>query len=95
MMKILITGGGGQLATALFRKLNEDFHVLSYSKETLDVCNLQLVRHRFAADQPRYIFHCAAYTAVDECEKQPNKAFLVNTLGALNVAWATREVGAG
>jgi dTDP-4-dehydrorhamnose reductase len=42
---------------------------------------------------PHYVFHSAAYTAVDQCEEDTVKAFQVNSIGALNVAKACKKVG--
>jgi dTDP-4-dehydrorhamnose reductase len=44
--------------------------------------------------QPSHIVNCAAYTDVDNAEKEPQKAFAVNAEGAANVAIVARECGA-
>jgi dTDP-4-dehydrorhamnose reductase len=40
------------------------------------------------------VIHCAAMTNVDECERNPEKAFAVNGLGTENLAMAARQAGA-
>jgi dTDP-4-dehydrorhamnose reductase len=53
------------------------------------------VRRAFRERRPRFVLHCAAWTDVDGCEKDPAKAFLVNGTGSANVAIAAQECGAG
>jgi dTDP-4-dehydrorhamnose reductase len=43
--------------------------------------------------QPDVVIHAAAFTAVDECERQPELAFRVNSEGTRHVAWAARQAG--
>lgn len=44
--------------------------------------------------QPDVIIHCAAYTNVNQAEKEPNQAFLINSYGTRNVAFASEQIGA-
>jgi dTDP-4-dehydrorhamnose reductase len=44
--------------------------------------------------RPDVIVHCGAWTAVDSCEGDPDRAFSVNALGTRHVAEAARIVGA-
>ena len=43
---------------------------------------------------PSWSFHAAAWTAVDACESDPDRAFAVNALGARHVAEAAAAAGA-
>jgi dTDP-4-dehydrorhamnose reductase len=44
--------------------------------------------------RPHAIVNCAAWTAVDACESDPDRAFASNALAVRNVAEAARRVGA-
>jgi dTDP-4-dehydrorhamnose reductase len=44
--------------------------------------------------RPHVIVHAAAFTAVDDCERDPDRAFRINALGTRHVAEAARRVGA-
>ena len=44
--------------------------------------------------RPHIIIHCAAYTKVDDAEKEQDLAYLINAIGARNVAVASQLVGA-
>ncbi|WP_270312664.1 dTDP-4-dehydrorhamnose reductase [Ligilactobacillus agilis] len=69
-MKILITGGNGQLGQELQHLLTErgitDFDAADVEK--LDITDEASVESYFAANRPEIVYHCAAYTAVDKAE---------------------------
>ncbi|MFC0470037.1 dTDP-4-dehydrorhamnose reductase [Halalkalibacter kiskunsagensis] len=92
-MKVLITGGEGQLGRAIYEKMKNTSDVIKLSKEKLDITKQQTVYDVFQDVKPDYVFHTAAYTAVDQCEESKTKAFQVNSIGALNVANASKSVG--
>lgn len=59
-----------------------------------DITDRQSVR-RFTGDaRPDAVIHCAAYTDVDGCERNPDRAMLVNGEGTRHVAEAARIAGA-
>ena len=87
----LITGGSGQLARELSKRLPES---VARSREELSIADAELVRREISRSRPEVVFNCAAYNAVDRAELQPEEAVAVNAHGAANVARACREVGA-
>ncbi|MCY9806000.1 dTDP-4-dehydrorhamnose reductase [Lentilactobacillus senioris] len=95
-MEILVTGANGQLGTELCHLLDE--RGLSYtgtdSKE-LDITDPKAVNDYFKQNQPKVVYHCAAYTAVDQAEEEPGKSIdeKVNVLGTENVAKAAAKAG--
>jgi dTDP-4-dehydrorhamnose reductase len=95
-MRILVTGGRGQLATDLLTVLAGHLHheVTAPGHRDLDVADRDAVRAAFAAVEPELVFHLAAWTAVDACESDPDRAFAVNALGSRHVAEAARRSGA-
>jgi dTDP-4-dehydrorhamnose reductase len=93
-MKYLITGGNGQLARALFEAMKTSNQAILLPKEELDVTDEQTVEKVFKKFSPEYVFHTAAYTAVDSCEKEQVTAFQINSLGAFNIAKACKSIGA-
>ena len=60
----------------------------------LDITDNHAVRTLFAELQPELVFHGAAYTNVDGCERDPDLAHKVNALGTWIVASAAEAVGA-
>jgi len=92
--KVLVTGAAGQLGSALCVELSEDFLVIPTTRKECDITDLEATMDFVRRHEPNVIVNCAAYTDVDGCELQPERAFAVNALGARNVAIAAREVGA-
>ena len=93
-MKVLITGASGQLGSALCSMLAHDFQVIPATRVEFDITDLTTTRAFIRKTAPRVVVHPAAYTDVDGCETNKEKAFLVNAIGARNVAIATREIEA-
>lgn len=69
-MPILILGGRGNLGCQLTKVFSEDYHVLSWDREELDVLNFKNLRERILAVSPRLIINTVAYNAVDLCEEE-------------------------
>ncbi|MGB2386767.1 MAG: SDR family oxidoreductase, partial [Flavobacteriaceae bacterium] len=88
MIKILVTGGNGQLAQCLKdvvkndSELDVDFQDLPY----LDITDKQQLESFFLKNEFDYCINCAAYTAVDLAEEQNNLAYAVNAEGPKNLA---------
>ncbi len=51
------------------------------------------LRHALKSFEPEWIFHLAAFTRVDDCEKEADRAHLVNGLGSRLVAQAAADLG--
>jgi dTDP-4-dehydrorhamnose reductase len=92
-MRILITGGRGQLG----RELQVAFAsqtVLATDEPELDVTDAAVVGRAVDAFRPELIIHAAAYTDTRGCENDPGLAMRVNGDGTQNVALACRRVDA-
>jgi len=92
-VKILISGGHGQLGHDVTVLLSKNHTVISCNSETLDIGNRQMVEQVVAEHQPEIIINCAAYTAVDNCETEKELAWRVNALGPENLAVSAETVG--
>ncbi len=93
--KVIVTGSAGILGRALVREMSgAGFSVRGLSHADLDVADLEAVRAALGRHRPDVVVNCAAYTDVDGCEKEERLAFLVNGIGAKNVALAAAELGA-
>lgn len=95
-MKVMVTGAGGMLAQAVLPLLQAHGHeVLGLRQADLDVSHCDQVRQRAQAFRPDWVVHLAAFTNVDACEGDPDRAYVVNGLGARNSSMAAADVGAG
>ncbi len=94
-MRVMVTGAAGMLGHALVPRLRErGDEVLALDLPGADVTNLGAMREYVAEFRPDWVAHLAAFTAVDLCESEPDRAFLVNGAGTRNVAQAAAEAGA-
>jgi dTDP-4-dehydrorhamnose reductase len=76
--RVLITGGGGQLASDLEAQLRTDAEVLAPSRAELDVTDEAAVRSAFDRLRPTVVYNCAAFHNVEVCEHEEGRAFEVN-----------------
>lgn len=96
MTDFLVTGADGQLGRAVTGIVgSEGASVVGTSHEDLSVEDGELVRQRISAERPAWVIHCAAWTDVDGCELDPQRADLINGQGTANVVRACQEVAAG
>lgn len=96
MTEILITGATGQLGSEL-RNLLDERNVAydAFDSHGLDITDEETVMKKVEELQPKVIYHCAAYTAVDNAEDQYKAAnWQVNETGTQNIAQAAKKVGA-
>lgn len=93
---VLITGAAGQVGQALLdlAPAFPCFRLLPASRQALDITDPGVVDRFFSAHPVRYCINCAAYTAVDKAETEPEQARLVNVDGTANLARACRHRGA-
>ena len=93
MKKILVTGSNGQLGSCIKIKSKEqktlDFVFLD--SKGLDVTNSKQIDEVFSNNNFDYCINCAAYTAVDQAEDESDIAYSINTLGAKNLAEASKK----
>lgn len=80
-MNILITGCKGQLGTELQKIAASDtsHHWLFTDVDTLDICDKAAVEKCFETNRIEACINCAAYTAVDKSEDEPELATLINS----------------
>jgi dTDP-4-dehydrorhamnose reductase len=94
-LKILITGAKGLVGRALVEHCSASGdEVFGYDHQALDIADTRAVDSAIAARRPDAVINCAAWTDVDGCETNPEKAERVNALGPENLARASRNAGA-
>jgi dTDP-4-dehydrorhamnose reductase len=94
-MKIVVIGGDGQLGSDLvtaFTANGDAVRALTHSH--IEIANPASVSCLLEKIQPNLIINTAAMHHVENCEREPEKAFAVNGLGPKNLAVAAQSVGA-
>jgi dTDP-4-dehydrorhamnose reductase len=92
-MRIVITGGIGQLGRALQKSLSTHDLVITDLPET-DITDRAAIEGIIQRAQADFVIHCAAYTDVDESARNPELAYRINALGTQNVVLACEKIGA-
>lgn len=79
-MKILVTGANGQLGSEIQLLSSEfsEFKFVFSDRSVLSMDAPETISTYLDAIQPDFIVNCAAYTAVDKAETEPELADLIN-----------------
>ncbi len=93
-MRILITGGSGQLGRDCAMVLKKKHDVTPAASSALDIADRRAVEALVQELKPDVILNCAAFTRVDDCETHKTQAWKVNVEGSKYLASAAGAQGA-
>ena len=103
MKKVLILGSSGLLGSSLSRSFSSKFKVVGThfsnrpktGNETiqLDVALPGMFERIIETVSPQYVINCIGATSVDECERLPEKAMLLNAIFPHTIAKASNRFG--
>jgi dTDP-4-dehydrorhamnose reductase len=94
-MKVLVTGAAGQLGrdlTSVCEAAGDE--VVAVRRAELDVTDRDAVLGAVTTLRPDAVVNAAAWTAVDDCESDPDHAWKANALAVRHLADASRRAGA-
>lgn len=91
--RVLVTGGGGQLASDLEKRLRGTcvFHARSHAQ--LDVTESEELERAIVELRPDVLFNCAALHNVEVCEREEEQSFAVNATAVKRMAELCDEHG--
>lgn len=93
MKRVLVTGASGQLGMSI-QDIQNEFQNLEFvfkGRSELDITNNNQVKDVFGFENFDYCINCAAYTDVEQAEKTPEVAYIVNSDGVINLAMACKD----
>ncbi len=93
-VRLLITGGLGLLGKEIEAAFRDRAEIRTTDRDEWDVTDPAACRREVERFRPDVVVHCAAWTAVDRAESEPEAAHLLNVEGTRNVARVCRQRGA-
>lgn len=95
-MRVLITGCNGQVGHCLTKQLKQkkDTVILALTRDDLDISDANAVEKIVLKFNPHIIINAAAYTAVDNAEKEADLSYLINRDGPKYLAEAANKINA-
>ncbi len=91
---IWLIGNKGMLGSELEKQLNNSGIPVIGTDREVDITNLQSLKDFAKGKNISWIINCAAYTAVDKAEDEPELAKLLNETGPENIAQTAKTIGA-
>jgi dTDP-4-dehydrorhamnose reductase len=89
--RMLVTGAEGAVGSYVTEVFGADYELALTDRLDLDVTNHEECEAWIRAVKPHVVLHLAAATDVDECERNPTKAWTVNTIGTGTLASYARD----
>ena len=94
-MRLLIAGAGGLVGRAVFEHCTRECDQVAHlDRASLDITDEDQVNATLERERPEVVFNCAAWTDVDQCELDPDRARKVNAYGPELLALGCRRLGA-
>ena len=94
-MRVMVAGAGGMVGRAVRKHCESSGDlVMAFDHQSLDISDSDLVMQTVLAHKPDAVVNCAAWTDVDGCERDQERAYAANSEGPENLARASEAVDA-
>ena len=92
---VIVTGANGQLGTPLVASLaRRGYTVIPLTRDEMELTDPEAILRVLRNFKAHTIYHCAAMTAVDDCETQQDLAYAVNSVGTQTICRVALKLGA-
>ena len=93
MKKMLLLGSTGKMGSAVKATFETDYDVICKNSKDFDACNFDDVVRLVTEHMPDIVINTVVFLGIAQCEKQPNKALLLNTLYPKLLAELSNDLG--
>ena len=94
-MRVVVIGANGQLGTDVAAEYREEGEeTIGLTHGDIDISSLGPTRAALRGFRPEIVVNTAAIHNVENCEKEPSRAYEVNAIGSRNLAIVARELEA-
>jgi dTDP-4-dehydrorhamnose reductase len=93
-MHIAVIGAKGMLGSELCQVLGQQHQITAWDIDEIDITDQSRTLSQIGELGPELILNTAAYVDLEGCESNPDKAWLINAVGAQNLALAADKAGA-
>ena len=94
-MKVLVTGANGQLGYDVVKELQkQNIECFGATRKEFDIVDFEATEKFITDYRPDVVIHCAAYTAVDKAEDEPELCYKVNYEATENIAKICEKINA-
>jgi len=93
-VRLVVTGAGGGLGRSFLDRVPDHHDVDAFTRDELDIGDHHAVMQTIVPLRPDAVLNFAAFTKVDACETETERAYRDNALGPHSLALAARSVGA-
>lgn len=92
-MKVAVIGASGQLGSDVVRVFVDQGHsVAALAHADIEITDRESLSHTLGELSPDMVVNTAAMHHVEKCEREPERAFAINAMGARNLAMVAREL---
>ncbi len=91
-MKVAVIGANGQLGTDIVARFAQHHQVVALTHDDIEITDIDNVNKILRDMRPDLVINTAAFHNVPVCEQQPEQAFRVNAIGALNLARVSTDL---
>lgn len=92
---VVVIGANGQFGSDLVREFTQDdFRVIPLTHKDIEITDFENVREVLSGLRPNVVINTAAFHNVNQCEEEPETAYLINVQGGANVATVAAELKA-